>query len=475
MGSKISKRSSQEPNNDLSARVHIPFQFLDTSKMQSSCAPNMIKIFLKPQRDEPRPGYGQTSSLVFLRDENYLLFGSVYFAAFNDLARRLFAEPPGGRTGPGGDNLCLIDLHSGEMHEVLSSSVRDISVSSNNEYAAILIYTGYSHLQLWRCLNKTLHWCPQICEKLEFVDETLQRCTISHATCCSISPNGKWLVLAVCSNFFTIGTKNHLEIYTLNKNKLDKKQMAAIYKTFPNSMSSLEMLIISLEFSSDNEILAAGTFAKWKSSGVYLISTKTWKIIINVTEEMKPFASLIWGVFSPLFTHHQLLSLTKWGCLQKWDTSPLYDDLTQRIESIDSIDKMYVTHDIPNGPEVTSCPRFSSDGNLFAVPLSDGDIIILDPNLFQILWTILCPNFQSELDLSNTPQHLAATSVCFSKSCEYLAVGYSEDVVSVWLLPRMHFTLKHYCRIKIISMCPPKLVHKLPIPEALKQYLLYQL
>ncbi len=458
MGSKISKQRSEEAKNALSSKSHIPYRFLDTSKMQSSCVPNMINI-LRPRRDEQTPGYGPVSSLsslAFLRDEKCLLFGTIYFSAFN--------ESPMGVTYCSSDSLCLIDLDSGEIRNVLNSSVRDISVSSNHQYIAVLIYIGHSHLQLWQC-DRAL--CHQIFPKLSFVDEMTQRSSVSHAICSSISPNGKWLVLAVCSNFFSIRDKNHLEIYTVNKNKLNKKQNASISNM--DSGSSPEMLIISLEFSSDNEFLAAGSFAE-QNSRVFLISTKSWVVILNVGENMK-CPSPIWGVFNPLSIYHQLISLTRWGCLEKWDTSPLYNNLTQQV---DAVDKMYVKNEIGDEPGVTSCPRFSCDGNLFAVPLSNGDVLILDPNLFQILWTIPCPNFESELDSSNIPQYLEAASVCFSKSCEYLAVGYSRDVISVWLLPRMHFTLKHFCRTKIISMCPPSLVTELPIPEVLKQYLLYQ-
>ena len=466
MGSKLSKSGSKE-GNDLSVKSHIPYQFLDTSKMLSSCVPNMIRIILKPQIVEQVPNFGPTSSLAFQRDERSLLFGAAYFSAFNDLSKRLSGEQPRELTGSG-DNCYLIDLQTGEMERACKNSIRDIAVSSNQEYFAILVYTGYTHVQLWH--NDTSLDCmvhPQVCRKLHLVEDVVQRSTVSHATCCSISPNGKWLVLAVCSNFFTIGNENHLEIYTFNKNKLDKKKNVPISNA-GTYCTSPEFLIVKLEFSSDNKLLAAGTFAE-QNSRVFLISTKSWVVIASIGKNVEHL-SLVWSVFNPL-SAHQLISLTKCGCLQKWDTSLLCEDLNQQVGVAD---KMYITNDITDGPGVMSCPKFSCDGNLFAVPLSDGSVIILDPNLFEIFWTIPCPNFQSELPLSNIPQYLEATSVCFSKSSEYLAVGYSGHTVSVWLLPRMHFTLKHFCRTKIISVCPPTLIQKLPIPEALKQYLLYQ-
>ena len=454
MGSRTSKQEME------SLKPTIPYRFMYTGEIPSSCVPNMMKIFQRPQRSRqdwfqvvPCP----TSSLAFLSDENCLLFGTLSFGTFS------FEE-----RSSGSDlyTLYQIDLYSDEIQEILGSSVCDISVSSNGECVAIIIYGGYSHLQLWQC-KSMLNLCNQI--KIHLVDKVIEESIISHTTCCSFSPNGKWLVLAVCSDFFTVKSKNRLDVYTVNMNTLSKKPHAYTDVKKKFNATSQEMVIISLEFSSDNELLAAGSF-QTQDSRVFLISTKTWMVIADVGKNVESVSS-IWGVFNPLSTH-QLISLTKWGHLKKWNTSSLYDGTDQLLKETDEMS--FTNIKISDQASVASCPKLSSDGNLCAVPLSDACVIILDPNLFQILWTIHCPNFQSELD-SNMPEYLQATSVCFSKSCEYLAVGYSGDVASVWLLPRTHFTLKHLCRTKIICMCPPNLVHKLPIPKSLKQYLLYQL
>ena len=449
MGSRASKQevelSKQAP----------PYRFVHTSQIPSSSMPNMMKIYRRPRLEGQQPQLvsGPTSSLAFLSDEHCLLFGTKPFGINEDLLVHLFKDY----------RLYQVDIQSDEIQEILDRSVCDISSSSNGEWIAIIIYIGYCHLQFWQC-ERLLNLCNQT--KIHLVDEEIIESTISHATCCSFSPNGKWLVFSVCSDFFSRRSKSHLKIYTVSMNLHHTKKLHACIDM---KVTSQDMVVINLEFSSDNKLLAAGSFQA-QDSRVFLISTKTWKVIADVGENAERSSS-IWGVFNPLSTH-QLISLTNWGCLKKWNTSSLYDGTNQ---SLDETDQMLLTDEVSDHASVASCPKLSSDGNLCAAPLSDGCVVILDPNLFQILWTLSCPNFQSELNDSNMPQYLPATSVCFSKSCEYLAVGYSGDVASVWLLPRTHFTLKHLCRTKIIAMCPPHFVHKLPIPKPLKQYLLYQL
>ena len=471
MGSKISKQKVE-----LST---VSYRFLDTSKMMSTCVPKMMKIFPRPrpweeeEADLPELVSDPTSSssLAFLSDENYLLFGMIDFSVFDDieaLREVLLQEYIYGSPIQFGlvrnKSLYQIDIHPlYKIHEILNWSVREISVCSNSEYVAVLAYvTCDTRLQLWQRNSSFNYKCDQI--QVNLVDELMivqsTDSSQSHATCSAFSRDGKWIVLAVCSDFFTTGNETRLEIYTANRNKLRKNQSSSI---------NIEMRMINLEFSSDNKLLAAGSFQA-QDSRVFLISTKTWKVIADVGENAERSSS-IWGVFNPLSTH-QLISLTDLGCLKKWNTSSLYDGTNQ---SLDETDQMLLTDEVSDHASIASCPKLSADGNLCAVPLSDGCVVILDPNLFQILWTLSCPNFQSELNDSNMPQYLPATSVCFSKSCEYLAVGYSGDVASVWLLPRTHFTLKHLCRSKIIAMCPPHFVHKLPIPKPLKQNLLYQL
>ena len=473
MGVKISKQKL-----DSSAQVRVlsskPYQFLDTSQVQSLCVPNMIKIFLKPRQDEQlrqHPCNGPSSCLAFLEDENCLLFGSVYFAAFrrilgDDMPRELFGEPLSFSSNC--DHFCLFDLKSGEIETVANQSVRDIFISSDSKYVAVLQYSGYSSLQLRKSEIHTTDLCngtPINRRSLDILSEAAQKSTVSHATCCSISPNGKWIVVAVCSNFFTIGNENHLEIYTVNnQSKLEKKQIVSNI----NNAKMSEIIIASLEFSSDSQILAAGSFGR-QGASVFLVSTKTWKVILEYGVD-KNNIGFIWGIFNPVLTH-QLISLTGSGFLQEWDISSLYGgDINPQIEAAN---KMSI---VDNGQfwAIISSPKFSPDGRLVAVPFSDGNVVILDPNLFQVLWKIQSPNFQHELGLSNVTENLETTSVCFSKSCEYLAIAFSGDIVCIWLLPRMHFTLKHFCRTKIISICPPNLVHKLPIPKHLQQYLLYQ-
>lgn len=449
MGTKLSRQTSKESNNIFSANSDAPYEFLDTSEVQSSRMPKIMKIFTRSQ-----VGGGDGSSLVFLRDEKCLLFGAAYCPAFLHMTFRFLEEPHRnilhrGRLSSSSDRLFLLD--DGEMYQVSDNSVRDISVSSNKEFIAVLEFRGFSALQLWQCnMSRSMGSTYQ---KFLLQDEVEHRNSTSHATACSISPNGKWIVLAVCSNYFTIGDENHLEIYTINsKNKLEKKQTC-------NPNLRHEMIIINLSFSPDSKFIAAGSFEE-HNSRVFMISTKTWDVALNFGENTEHLSPL-WGVFNPLSSDYQVLSLTKGGLLREWNARPLYESLTPQICLTNNMNvtECYVV----DKPEVTSCPEFSCDGSLFGVTLSNGDIVILDPNQFAILWTIPC-------DFGI----FSATSVSFSKSCEYVAVGYSGDVVGIWLLPRLHFTLKHYCRTKVNSVCPPKLIDTLPIPKCLKQYLLYE-
>ena len=463
MGSKISKNSRS--GNDL-PEVHsaIAYRFLDTSKIQSSEEPNMMKIFLRPPLNDLLQGQllfgsGSTSSLAFLRDETYLLFGELSSGAFNtDIDTLYFGVQTANALPAFNDNLCVIDLQLDALQVLFNHSVRDISVSCNAhcEHVAFVTFLGFSHLQLWQ-FNK---------ESNSLIDKVKEQSMVSHATCCSFSPNGKWLVLAICSNFFTTRNENHLDIFTTSRNKLQNKQKTCF------GQKNIGEITVCLEFTSDSKFLAAGSFATVEGR-VYLLSTKTWQVILHIEEDI-PLHCIIWGAFNTCSMLHQLITSTDSGYLKKWDISSIYNDQTHPKLELNDTSNITDGRLVPT--RITSCPKFSPDGRIFAIPLLDGDVIVLDPNLFKTLWIITCPDFQVEFPQAyNWSEALAATSVCFSNSCEYLAIGYSGHVASVWLLPRLHFTLKHFCRTKIISMCPPNVVHKLPIPNDLKKYLLYQL
>lgn len=471
MGLKESKNKEVKKrcNADCNDPQPKSYRFLDTSEVQSSCAPNMIKIVTTSRQLEDARRLEPKSTIAFLRDESCILFGSIHFTAVS-LPDGWYGLHEVSQNIQFIHDLRLIDLDSGESQSVIESPVRDIAVTRSNQYFATLIYRGFSHIQLWKC-NKNLYNQTNTDPSepiFDCVDEIIQRSTDSHATCCSFSPNGKWVVLAVCSNYFSIGDRNHLEIYKVKKDKLVKEQDALIAKS--------EVRFSSLEFSFDSKFLAVGTYCLLGSNGkVILISTKTWKVILELKEMHDIMSHQMWGVFSPL-SIPELICLTREFYLQKWDTSALCDDLNKFI---DSVGRICLKQNNPGLADkyVASCPQFSPDGKMLAIPFSGiGGVIVFDPNMLQTLWTV---DFSSELVHLALPNIQAnsfvETSVCFSKSCEYLAVGHSCDAVSVWLLPRMHFTLKHFCRTKIISLCAPNKVQGLPIPEALKQYLLYEL
>ena len=475
MGSKTSK------NIDLSTIEPlvqtIPYTFLDTSNVTSSDTPNMIKILSRPcvlpDNNTEDGEFVQllnnlnhsTSYLAFAANENSLLFGTIHVGDLNgDMCERLPRSDPA-ISCTLGDNLCLIHIQSGQIDQIINKSIRDISVFSSNNCVALLTYLGCTYVEVWQ-FNKTsssLHCIHQHKQDELYPNRT------AGVTCCSISPDQEWLVVAVSSNIYS-QLDNYVKIFMIIKNKADKKLTLRYHKTlasFTGAIRVFRTMLVSLEFSSDSELLAVGSKQK-----VFVASSKMWSILTEICRRTD-FSCSKWGIFYPQSTHNELITITEDGHLQVWDTTPLYnEEQNKQIHLTNLTEKVIIPED---EAWITSCPKFSPDGTMLAVTFQNGSVVILDANLFQKLWSISYPDFPSEFDLSRMSESIQATSVCFSKSCEYLAIAYCRDVVSLWLLPRVHFTLKHLCRTKIISMCSPSLVHELPIPDGLKQYLLYQI
>lgn len=453
MGIKLSRATELFKGNLLhSVNMDLPtkpYSFLDGDEIKSSSIPTMVKC-LRKANTNGHPGLqgnAGSTSVAFLRDERYLVFGSIctnldtYAIEDHLFNQGLLVN----------DNLSLVDLELAQMQVLVNRPVRDVCLSSSCKHVGVLMYSGYSRLQVFPC-DET----PQLNNSQIFEEKNL----ISHSTCCAFSPDGKWLVVGLCSDYFTVRSRSHLAITQVNlcQGKYGKSKKISLVgqqlqKDFPIG------LLVSLKFPPDSTLLAVGS----SQNVIYVLYTGTWELLSIIGEPSDGFCS-VWGVFAPLHTHECLISCTSFGQVEQWEIQLQERKIeSQRSHGVmDLFDESHAT--------VACSPSFAPNGKMLAVGFSNGRVVIIDPNLFCTLW-VICPEF---LDDDQYTSRFSASSLCFSKSCQYLAIGYYGDIVTVWSLPRSTFTLKHFCRTVIISLCPPSTITKLPIPSSLKQYLLYQ-
>lgn len=106
--------------------------------------------------------------------------------------------------------------------------------------------------------------------------------------------------------------------------------------------------------------------------------------------------------------------------------------------------------------------RFSLDGDLLAVALSNASVVLCDARTLGKVFEIK-PSFSLT----------QASSLAITRSCQELAVGYNNGSVCIWQLPAK-LLLKHLCRMVIIKLIPPNKIPLLPLPRKLKAYLLYK-
>lgn len=272
---------------------------------------------------------------------------------------------------------------------------------------------------------------------------------IGQTMICKFAPDSSALLSAACVDFHTIRETNELRVWSV-------KSMNLVKSVVLRDLSDFCGFVTSCNFSPDGSLIAFST----SQEQLCVLNSKTLEKVCVVRKRCR--GNKCWCVFDPRYRSEILACCLEDGRLELWQhNSPINNDIytCYKQQRVTTTSRLY------------SC-QYSPDGSIIAVGTSEAKILLLDSDSLLNTMTLDCR--VQVLSSPNGGMYQSAVIHClaFSKSCQYLAAGYNDGVVRVWQLP-MYFDLKHISRTAILQYVPANKVYSLPLPDGLKNYLLY--
>ncbi|EDO48555.1 predicted protein [Nematostella vectensis] len=278
---------------------------------------------------------------------------------------------------------------------------------------------------------------------------------IGQTMICKFSPDNCYLLSAACVDFHTIRETNELRVWNV-------KSMDMIKSVVLRDLSDFCGFVTSCNFSPDGSFIAFST----SQEQLCVLKAKTLEIVCVLRKRCR--GNKCWCVFNPRYRNGVLACCLQDGRIEIWtreDTAP-HPTLSCDPQVTYTCDKQ---QRVTSSARLYSC-QYSKDGKYLAAGTSEANIILLDPDSLSTLLVLDCKAVSAPNE--GMIQSAIIHCIAFSNSCQYLAAGYNDGVVRIWSLPA-RFDLQHMCRTAILQYVPANKIYLLPIPNALKVYLLY--
>ncbi|XP_062512950.1 uncharacterized protein LOC134188770 [Corticium candelabrum] len=193
-----------------------------------------------------------------------------------------------------------------------------------------------------------------------------------------------------------------------------------------------------LTYSPDGNSLAVAS----SCGTVYLLQSETLELKVALKGHE---GDVYHCVYSPRCSD-VLLSSSKDGTVRIWDTVSA------------TCKRVYET-----GFPVKCC-TLSNDGSMLAAAGDTAQVALLNPENGSTLFT---------LDLEDAAFSNSVSSLVFTRTDLQLAASYGDKKVRIWQLPR-RLSLAHTVRLYVRKIVPDEKIKLLPLPLALRMYLMYK-
>ena len=118
------------------------------------------------------------------------------------------------------------------------------------------------------------------------------------------------------------------------------------------------------------------------------------------------------------------------------------------------------------------CLVYSPEADLIGIALHDFKLHLCDSNTCDIVYSInMCDDCPYLNNFHGLQQYPMITSMSFSRSGEQLAVCCYDGYLRMWQMP-LNLNLKLLCKLQVLRLVQQGDIKNLPLPSALKDYLL---
>ena len=373
-------------------------------------------------------------------DENFLITGSIpngndsIIRHENGLGHvRVFDL---GVVGLAGKSFC--------KKEILTYYSEECDISSDGNWISFVLNDGRGEIGL---IKRSKPSRSGVSERLVKLQPPCNGIT-GQTLVCKFSPDGANLLSAASLDFHTIRETNELRVWNVKSNQMTKKI----------SLRSLAVFcgyITSCRFSPDGLYIVVTT----SQEQICVLKSKNLEVACMIRKKCRD--NMCWAVFNPRWSHEELAC-----CLQ---------DGRVTIGNLEHVDKDPLSplkytcqHEakVVSSTTIHSC-QFMQDGSLIAIGTSDANILLLSSADLQVVHFLNC-----KTQLESFQQNVKVNWIAFSRTLQFLAAAYSDSHARVWQLP-VRFDLRHMCRIVVLYHVPANKIANLPVPSAVKDYLLY--
>mgnify|MGYP001793691346 CR=1 FL=1 len=329
--------------------------------------------------------------------------------------------------------------------QILTYYSEDCDISSDGNWISFVLNDGRGEIGL---LKRSKTNRSDVSDRLVKLQPQCNGIT-GQTLVCQFSPDGSSLLSAASLDFHTIRETNELRVWNVKSNQMTKKI----------SLRSLAVFcgyITGCRFSPDGHYIVVTT----SQEQICVLKTKNLEVACMIRKRCRD--NMCWAVFNPRWTHEELVC-----CLQDGRVT------VGHLEHLDYKDPQsplkYTCQNeakVVSSSTIHSC-QFTHDGSSIAIGTSDSNILLLNSANLQVISSLDCKSISDSFQ-----QNVKVNGISFSRSLQYLAAAYSDSRVRVWQLP-VRFDLRHMCRVVVLYHVPANKIVHLPVPAAVKDYLLY--